>query len=134
MDKKVAEVESTIELNPSQLDSVVRCEESLNYQFTDKKLLFHAITHASVAHSRLLSYERLEFLGDSILGFIVCELLFQEHSEWLEGDLTKIKSNVVSRQSCAEIGKRLNLDKCLCLLYTSPSPRDGLLSRMPSSA
>ena len=113
MDKKVAEVESTIELNPSQLDSVVRCEESLNYQFTDKKLLFHAITHASVAHSRLLSYERLEFLGDSILGFIVCELLFQEHSEWLEGDLTKIKSNVVSRQSCAEIGKRLNLDKCL---------------------
>jgi len=106
-------MKSTIELSPSQLESVLRCEKSLKYEFTDKSLLFHAITHASIAHSRLLSYERLEFLGDSILGFVVCELLFQEHSEWLEGDLTKIKSNVVSRQSCAEIGKRLNLDKCL---------------------
>ena len=106
-------MESTIQLNASQLDSVVRCEQSLNYQFADKTLLFHAITHASVAHNRLLSYERLEFLGDSILGFVVCELLFQEHTQWLEGDLTKIKSNVVSRQSCAEIGKRLNLDKFL---------------------
>jgi len=106
-------VESKIELNPSQLESLSHCEASLKYEFTDKQLLFHAITHASIAHSRLLSYERLEFLGDSILGFVVCELLFQEHSEWLEGDLTKIKSNVVSRQSCAEIGKRLNLDKYL---------------------
>ena len=111
--KAVAGVESTIELTGSQLESIERCEQSLNYCFSDKSLLFHAITHASVAHSRLLSYERLEFLGDSILGFVVCELLFQEHTEWLEGDLTKIKSNVVSRQSCAEIGKRLNIDQFL---------------------
>lgn len=109
----VVETETKIELTSSQLESVNRCENYLEYEFADKRLLFHAITHASIAHSRLLSYERLEFLGDSILGFVVCELLFQEHSEWLEGDLTKIKSNVVSRQSCAEIGRRLNLDKCL---------------------
>ena len=60
-----------------------------------------------------MSYERLEFLGDSILGFIVCEFLFQNYRDWLEGDLTKIKSNVVSRQSCAELGEALNLEDVL---------------------
>ena len=100
-------------LSPDDLAAIERCEQNLGYEFTEKGYLFEAITHASVANTRLCSYERLEFLGDSILGFTVCEYLFKNFPDWLEGDLTKVKSNVVSRQSCAEIGKSLNIEEFL---------------------
>ena len=60
------------------------CEERIGYTFTDKRLLQAALTHASGAEHRLASNERLEFLGDAILGAVVCELLFQaiSHSTW----------------------------------------------------
>ena len=79
------------------LHRLERCEEIIEYEFNDKALLRHALTHASSADSRLASNERLEFLGDSILGFVVCERLFLEFPKYLEGDLTKVKSVVVSR-------------------------------------
>ena len=101
------------DLTEEQLEAVSLCEECLGYEFRNKRFIFEAITHASVANTRLTSYERMEFLGDSILGFIVCEYLFQNYPDWLEGDLTKVKSKVVSRQSCAVIGQALNLEKCL---------------------
>ena len=100
-------------LSADQLEWISKCEKRLGYEFSNKHFLSEAITHASVANTRLKSYERLEFLGDSILGFTVCEYLFQNYPEWLEGDLTKVKSNVVSRQSCARIGVDLKLDECL---------------------
>ena len=100
-------------LGPDDLAAVKRCEQQLGYEFVEKRYLFEAITHASVANTRLCSYERLEFLGDSILGFIVCEYLFKNFPDWREGDLTKVKSNVVSRQSCAELGESLNIEKFL---------------------
>ena len=100
-------------LGPEDLAAVKRCEENLGYEFVEKGYLFEAITHASVANTRLCSYERLEFLGDSILGFAVCEYLFKNFPDWLEGDLTKVKSNVVSRQSCAAIGQCLNIEEFL---------------------
>jgi ribonuclease-3 len=100
-------------LTTEELETLAKCEEHLGYSFKDKRYLFEAVTHASVANSRLKSYERLEFLGDSILGFIVCEYLFQNYKDWLEGDLTKVKSNVVSRQSCADIGYKLKIDEWL---------------------
>lgn len=101
------------DLTEEQLEAVSLCEQCLGYEFQNKSYVFEAITHASVANTRLTSYERLEFLGDSILGFVVCEYLFQKYPDWLEGDLTKIKSKVVSRQSCADIGQALELEKCL---------------------
>ena len=64
-----------------------------------KSLLTAALTHASGALHRLASNERLEFLGDAILGAVVCELLYNQYPDYLEGDLTKIKSVVVSRQT-----------------------------------
>jgi ribonuclease-3 len=89
------------------------CQGRIQYQFRDPALLFCALTHASSSDTRLGSYERLEFLGDSILGFVVCEYLFQTHPDWLEGELTKIKSIVVSRQTCGQIGMELKLDELL---------------------
>ena len=65
------------------------------------------LTHASVAKTRLHSNERLEFLGDAILGAIVCEMLFHRFPEATEGELTRIKSSLVSRNTCAAITKEL---------------------------
>jgi ribonuclease-3 len=71
------------------------------------------LTHASGAAHRLASNERLEFLGDAILGKAVCKHLFLKYPQYLEGDLTKIKSIVVSRQTCAKISIRLGLHEFL---------------------
>src|SRR5690606_18144757 len=91
------------------------CEEAIGYQFKNRSLLLSALTHAAGAGHRLASNERLEFLGDAILGLVVCEVLFQRYPEYLEGDLTRVKSTVVSRQACARISQRLGLDRCLFL-------------------
>ena len=85
------------------------CEERIGYRFNDRRLLEEAVTHASGASHRLASNERLEFLGDSILGFVVCSRLYQEFPELLEGDLTRIKSAVVSRETCSRISIELGL-------------------------
>lgn len=95
-------------------DSVLaRAEEILNHQFRDRQILELALTHASVAESRLHSNERLEFLGDAILGQIVCELIFHRYPTLLEGEMTKIKSTVVSRRTCARLARQLGLDELL---------------------
>ncbi len=81
----------------------------LGYTFKDEKILQAALTHASIAGSRLDSNERLEFLGDAILGYVVSEYLFEAFPTYLEGELTKIKSAVVSRRACARISDDLKL-------------------------
>jgi ribonuclease-3 len=113
------------------LVQMAACQERLCYRFKDQDLLRAALTHASGAEHRLASNERLEFLGDAILGAIVCELLFQQYPDYLEGDLTKIKSIVVSRQTCARISEALGLEKFLILgkgMTTHPSVPSSLLA------
>lgn len=105
--------ESACDTDQAFVHQLELCEQKLGYQFRDRSLLHAALTHASGAQHRLASNERLEFLGDAILGAIVCELLFHRFPEYLEGDLTKIKSVVVSRQSCAKISQRLELQQFL---------------------
>lgn len=90
-------------------------EEKVGYRFRDAELLCRALTHASVADCRLSSNERLEFLGDSVLGLVACELIFQMYPSLLEGEMTKIKSHVVSRQTCAVMARELGLDRVLLL-------------------
>jgi ribonuclease III len=96
-------------------DALTRCQQELGYQFRDISLLQAALTHASVASTRLASNERLEFLGDSILGMVVCRYLFDHYPEYLEGELTKIKSSVVSGKTCADISERIGLTRHLFL-------------------
>lgn len=74
-----------------------------------RKRLRHAFTHASWAASRAESYERLEFLGDSVLGLAIAEELYERFPDYAEGRLAKIRAHVVSRQSCAVVGRRLGL-------------------------
>ncbi len=94
-------------------DRMALCERRIGYVFKDRQLLREALTHASCAEHRLASNERLEFLGDAILGAVVCELLFHRFPRYFEGDLTKIKSAVVSRQTCAKISSMLGLEEFL---------------------
>ena len=100
-------------LSPEQKAEL--CQQRIGYRFQDLELLKCALTHASGASSRLTSIERLEFLGDSVLGFTICEWLFRQHTEYLEGELTQIKSAVVSRRICARISHALQLEECLIL-------------------
>ncbi|MGF1632293.1 MAG: ribonuclease III [Phycisphaerae bacterium] len=75
----------------------------LGYTFKDEKLLKEALTHASVADDRLQSNERMEFLGDAVLDLVVCDELYRQYPSYPEGDLTKVKSAVVSRSTCADV-------------------------------
>ena len=90
-------------------------EQAIGYSFKDPAHLALALTHASVAESRLVSNERLEFLGDSVLGLVVSARIFRRFTGLLEGDMTKIKSTAVSRQTCAMIARSLGLDEMLNL-------------------
>src|SRR5271157_5393216 len=107
------------------------CEERVGYTFSDKSLLLAALTHASGAEHRLASNERLEFLGDAILGAVVCELLYRQYPEYLEGELTRVKSVVVSRQTCARISEALGMQEFLILgkgMTTHPTVPSSLLA------
>lgn len=88
-------------------------QEAIGYTFRDPRLLLSALTHASIAETRLHSNERMEFIGDAILGMVVCHELYCRFPEYLEGELTKIKSAVVSRRVCAQISHELGLADCL---------------------
>jgi len=91
------------------------CESVIDYRFGDRGLLRRCLTHASVAKTRLDSNERLEFLGDAILGMIVCKTLYQRFPKHPEGELTRLKSSLVSGATCARIAGELGLDRFLFL-------------------
>ncbi|MGH9563905.1 MAG: ribonuclease III [Terracidiphilus sp.] len=106
-------------------------ESALGYAFTRPKLLVCALTHRSLSHE--LAHldpahldngvdaaahednERLEFLGDAVLSLVVAEALYAEHPEWQEGELTRIRSGLVSRQHMAQVAETLALGRHLRL-------------------
>ncbi len=89
-------------------------EKTLQYHFSNPALLKKSLTHSS-STQKLESNERLEFLGDSILGLVICEALYERFPNYLEGDLTKIKSKLVSRKTCSLLASRLNLESMLSI-------------------
>lgn len=99
----------------NQSEALARAQQIIDYPFKDLSVLVKTLTHASVADSRLRSNERLEFLGDSILGMVVCEELYHRFPKYLEGELTKLKSVVVSRKTCALIADKIGLTQLLFL-------------------
>ncbi len=91
------------------------CQEAIGYHFQRLELLKAALTHTSGANTRAASNERLEFLGDSVLGLVTCELLYHRFPDYQEGDMTKVKSVVVSRKTCAKFSEELGLGNYLIL-------------------
>jgi len=95
------------------------CEKSLGVSFANKSLLKQALTHSSYINENpdfvLLSNERLEFLGDAILDFIVAEKLYKEFPELPEGKLTAIRASLVCRDALTEVASSLGLGDYLLL-------------------
>ena len=94
-------------------ETLHQIEHAIGYEFSDKNLLSKAFAHSSSVDNRLLSNERLEFLGDAVLAVVICQTLFERFPDYLEGDLTKVKSMLVSRGTCAKIARKLGLHKFL---------------------
>ena len=94
-------------------------EKSLGYQFHDPALLEEALRHSSYANEHrgdnVFSNERLEFLGDSVLGFVTAEYLFAKHPTAPEGELTRIRALLVCEDSLHEVAQRLKLGEYLKL-------------------
>ena len=105
----------TQDLPTAEAEILEDCQKVLGYRFKQPELLRGALTHTSSAQTRLASNERLEFLGDAVLGLVVVEEIYNRYPEYQEGDLTKIKSAVVSRRTCARISSELNLGDYLFL-------------------
>jgi len=87
-------------------------QDRLNYKFKDLNLLENALRHRSVPG---LSNERLEFLGDAILGHIMADALYAAHPKACEGDLSRMRSSLVKGDQIAELGKALNLSDYIYL-------------------
>ncbi len=94
-------------------------EKELGYRFRNRKLLENALTHSSYANEKwknsLASNERLEFLGDSILGFVVAEYLYRRYPDHPEGDLTRMRADLVCETSLAQVAEGLHLGRFLLL-------------------
>lgn len=93
-------------------------EELIGYRFRDRSLLETALTHASYANEhKCKSYERLEFLGDSVLGFVTAEYLFSEFPNLPEGQLTKNRAALVCEKSLCSFSKSLQVGSFLKLSH-----------------
>lgn len=91
-------------------------EESINYKFKNGLLLTQALTHPSAKkNARFQDNERMEFLGDSILGFLISQKLYEKYPNEAEGALARRKAAIVCRQSLAEIAREINLGDSLIL-------------------
>lgn len=97
------------------LSAVDRCQKILGHTFKNPQLITLALTHASVAPTRAQSNERLEFLGDSVLGLVVVQRLYEQYETLSEGQMTKIKSLVVSRQTCSDVADETGLSELMSL-------------------
>jgi ribonuclease-3 len=94
-------------------------EKKLGYVFRDRRLLETALTHSSYANEsrgqKLFSNERLEFLGDSVLGMLTAEYLFRTRGDLPEGDLTRLRAALVCEQSLVTVARALSLGNWLKL-------------------
>ena len=94
-------------------------ERVLGYRFRDRGLLEHALTHRSRVHEDasggVIDNESLEFLGDSILGFVIADMLFREFPQHNEGQKSKLKASIVSATSLGRLGERIGLGDYLIL-------------------
>ncbi|HEY1766267.1 MAG TPA: ribonuclease III [Terracidiphilus sp.] len=113
-------------------------EAALEHDFTNPELLVRALTHRSLANqlaheaggeeaAGLGDNERLEFLGDAVLNLVVAEALFASHPEWHEGELTRVRAQLVSRQYMASVATAFGLGKHL--LLSRGEERSGLRSK-----
>jgi ribonuclease-3 len=107
-------------------DSFSELEARLNYRFANRDFLLEAVTHRSYArgvrNDEVDSYERMEFLGDSVLGLVVTAHLYRRYRGQREGNLTKIKATLVNERSLSQVARQLGLGEFILL---SPEEEQG---------
>lgn len=97
------------EMNTARQASLAKLEGIIDYTFSDKDRLDRALTHASARDPKAGNYERLEFLGDRILGLCIAELLFGRFVDAAEGELSVRLNNLVSAEACASVADDLEI-------------------------
>lgn len=101
------------------LERISQLETSIGYVYKDKNKAFQAIVHSSYAyehrHEGISSNERLEFLGDSVLNFLITNKLYKEVSDMPEGEMSKLRASVVSEASLSQCARNLNVGLALLL-------------------
>ncbi len=106
-----------------------KLQQNLNYSFSDTELAQRALTHRS---ANKLNNERLEFLGDSLLGFVVAEILFENYPQATEGELSRMRASMVNKDSLAAIAREINLGDYMQLgageLKSGGKHRDSILA------
>jgi ribonuclease-3 len=92
-------------------------EKTIGYRFKDRELLDRSLTHISAlaGGSRANSYQRLEFLGDHVLGLIISDMLFRAFPKGDEGELSRRLADLVRREACADVARAINLGEALRL-------------------
>ena len=90
------------------------CEE-IKYSFVNADLLEQALVHSSLKSRGHLNNQRMEFLGDRILGFVISDYLFKAYPNWREGTLALNLNSLVCREACAEIAEKIELGKSLIM-------------------
>lgn len=115
-------------------ESIRAFEEKIGYEFKDKTYIQTALTHSSFAneHKEFNYNERLEFLGDSVLGLVVSDYLFRARNDLPEGKLTRLRANVVCEESLSSVARKINLGDHLFLgkgeKTSGGSDRDSILA------
>ena len=106
-----------MKINKRILNNISLFEENINYEFTNKEYILEALTHSSYSNENK-NYpfnERLEFLGDSVLSIVISDYLFKKETKLPEGELTKIRANIVCEDSLSEVSKDIHLGKYMLL-------------------
>ena len=106
-----------MKINKRILNNISLFEENINYEFTNKEYILEALTHSSYSNENK-NYpfnERLEFLGDSVLSIVISGYLFKKETKLPEGELTKIRANIVCEESLSEVSKNIHLGKYMLL-------------------
>ncbi len=106
-----------MKLNKKILDNIDKFEKIINYKFSNKEYILEALTHSSYSNEnkRYDFNERLEFLGDSVLSIIVSDYLFKHEKDLPEGELTKLRANIVCEESLSDAANEIELGKHMLL-------------------
>ena len=111
-------------------------QEIIKYNFNDKSLLIKSLTHTSASTEKVSSMERLEFLGDRILGLVISEAIFSKFNSFNEGDLSRYHNYLVQRSTCVIIAKKINLNNFIIFgksEFSKDGLRDSILSNILES-
>lgn len=106
-----------MKVNRKAIDNINKFEEIIGYTFEEKSYILEALTHSSYSNEnkRYKFNERLEFLGDSVLSIVISDYLFKKEENLPEGELTKLRANIVCEESLSEVAAEINLGDYLLL-------------------